>query len=130
LVLRAAALSVMALALGGPTPGFIGNCDQSGPAIEQNVDPHDFCTHFHTYFCYRDRAAGRLTSDAAQNTCVANVPAQCNGFNIPVTCVISESLANACYNALLRSDNLATLDANVTQCQISAICGGAMLEGI
>jgi hypothetical protein len=127
-VLRAAALCVMALGIGGPTPGYVGNCDAGGGS-SASVDPTTFCTYRDTYFCARDHAAMRI-SDAQYNTCIMAVAGNCNGFNFPPGCAPSMELAQTCYNALLASGMLATTDMNITECQTATLCGTSMLEGI
>ena len=141
LVIRAAGLAVLALAIGGPTPGYVGSCDPGGGSSSTTVDPHDFCVTRLTYQCARDKAAGRIMCPAdpmapcpAYNTCVASIANMCSGFNLPAGCMPSTGIAQACYDALLTPARLSTpcslMSCGLSECGTPALCGGAPLEGI
>lgn len=136
-LLRVGALTILALAIGGPTPGYVGNCDASsgsGPAI----NPRDFCVQRTHNACARDYAAGRLTM-ATYNDCqgAPHINMVCNGFNFPNGCAPPTSAANACYAALLDGTRLSTTctftsatSCGLTECQFTSLCGASPLEGI
>ena len=136
-LLRLGALAILALAIGGPTPGYVGNCDASsngGPA----VTPREFCTHRTHNTCARDNALGRFTV-SQYNDCQADahINAVCNGFNFPNGCMPPTSAANACYDALLDGSRLGTscsftptVNCGLSECQFTSICGASPLEGI
>lgn len=126
-LLRAAALVVVGLALGGPTPGYVGNCDPNGgPGTVNRVQ---FCTDKETYQCARDLAAGRI--DMTQyNVCAGAIDSHCQGFNFPPGCLPSQPLADACIGALSDQARIGTMSQDIVECQSNSLCGAAPLEGI
>jgi hypothetical protein len=129
-VLRAGALVVVALALGGPTPGYVGNCDGTGGS--GSVDRVQFCTDELGWECARDNA--RHPDTTVYNACVAQIDRTCAGFNFPAGCAPSHQLAYACISALADAGRVATPTAMIVECQSTTLCGtGAPLtspEGI
>jgi len=126
-LLRAGALLVVGLALGGPTPGYVGNCDPG--AGNSSVDRVQFCTDKETYACARDLAAGRI--DMTQyNVCAGLIDGDCHGFNFPAGCAPSRQLADACIGAVSDSSRIGTMTQDLVECQSNTLCGAAPLEGI
>lgn len=130
IVLRAAALVVVGLALGGPTPGYVGNCSPGG-GDDGTVDRVQFCTDKLTWQCARDLAAGRIDMNR-YNTCVASILSDCAGFNFPSGCAPSHPLASACIDALSARDMINIPSDMIVQCQSTTLCGAALVspEGI
>lgn len=129
-VLRALALVVVALALGGPTPGYVGNCSPGSGT--STVDRVQFCTDKETYQCARDLAAGRIDMNQ-YNTCSGRIDSDCAGFNFPAGCAPSNELAHACIDALSRPERIGTPNDMIVECQSNTLCGAAPLsspEGI
>jgi hypothetical protein len=127
LMLRACALVVVALALGGPTPGYVGSCSTSGP--DQTVDRVQFCTDTSTWKCARDLAAGRIDMNG-YNTCSGRIDTDCAGFNFPAGCAPSRPRADACISALSDANRISTMSDSIVECQSNTLCGAASLEGI
>lgn len=96
LLLRAVVLLVMALAIGAPSPGYVGGCQTSSGGVE----PSEFCRQFQSRVCARDRAAGRI-DEAGYSSCVAQIDPTCSGFNFAAGCNPTQSTAEACYSALV-----------------------------
>lgn len=129
IILRALALVVVALALGGPTPGYVGNC---GTGTTQSVNRVQFCTDRKTWECARDFDAGRITG-AQYNDCVGMIDSACQGFNFPDGCAPSQQLADACIAALQNRGRESELNDDVVECKSTTLCGTATLtspEGI
>lgn len=130
-LLRAGALAVVATALGGPTPGYVGTCDPGGsrPA----VDPEAWCNERESVECARDLAAMRINM-SMYSACQASVETTCRGFNFPPGCSPSRELAAQCIDDLSRTDLLSTPSDAMPSCQSDALCGAASLvsdpEGI
>lgn len=123
MMLRLAALVVMALPIVGPTPGYVGNC--SGSAATP-VNPTQFCTDKNTYVCARDLAAGRI--DMTQyNVCSMHIDSMCLGFNWPDGCSPSKQLADACIDAVSDGNRIATTTDMLTECSQTTLCGAAPL---
>jgi hypothetical protein len=113
------------MAIGGPAPGYVGNCD--GGQCEANRV--QFCTDLETYKCARDLAAGRIDMPT-YNTCANRIDSTCQGFNFPSGCSPSCELTDACISAISDANNIATTNDMIVQCQSNTICGAATLEGI
>ena len=128
-MLRAGALVVVALALGGPTPGYVGSCSTSGP--DQSVDRVQFCVDSSTWKCARDLGAGRIDMNA-YNACRARIDTDCAGFNFPAGCSPSRPRADACNSALSDANRIGTRSEDIVECQSNTLCGGSALssEGI
>jgi hypothetical protein len=130
ILLRAVALVIVALALGGPTPGYVGNCSAGGGA--DTVERVQFCTDKETYRCARDFAAGRIDGNG-YNDCAARIDTTCAGFNFPPGCAPSRALADACISALSDANRKNELDDathSLPECTSMTLCGAASLEGI
>jgi len=125
--IRFGGLAVLALAIGGPTPGYVGNCDPSGSG--GSVDRVQFCTDKSTYACARDRLFGRTTQEQ-YNTCQMQIDSMCHGFNFPSGCSPTRQLADACINAVSDANRIATPTDALPECMSSTLCGAAPLEGI
>ncbi len=124
ITLRLGALVIVGLALGGPTPGYVGTCDPGGSA--GTVDRVQFCTDKETYQCARDLAAGRI--DMTQyNVCAGHIDTDCHGFNFPAGCAPSHPLADACISALSDSSRISTRSEMIVECQSNTLCGAAPL---
>ena len=119
LAFRSVVLSVMALALGGPTPGQIGGCSASAGS----VDPEQFCVDYEARICARDQAAGRLDGPGYSG-CVGSIATGCEGRNWPVGCAPSSSTANACLDALVDATRVGTAESDLPECQ--ALCPGGI----
>ncbi len=125
--LRAAALAVLGLAIGGPAPGYVGNCSTDGGPGP--VDRVQFCTNKEAYACARDLAFGRI--DMTQyNVCSSRIDSMCAGFNFPPGCSPSQALANACISAVSDANRISTPTDMLVECQSTTLCGAASLEGI
>jgi hypothetical protein len=121
--LRASAGVVLLLALGGPTPGYVGNC--SGGGTPAGVDPVAFCTNKRTYICARDNYAGRIDMNQ-YNQCRAMIDSVCAGFSFG-SCAPTQSQAQACIDALADPMRVGTPDSMIPECSSTALCGGTML---
>lgn len=122
-LLRLGAGVVILLALGGPTPGYVGTCSTDTPAV---VDPEQFCVDRKSSECARDRVAGR-TDEATYNACANMIESQCTGATWTNGCAPSPQLAGACISALRDMSRLATLNAMIEECYQETLCGTAPL---
>ncbi len=117
ILLRALVVGVLALALGGPTPGRIGGCNsETGFA-----DPGEFCVVFEASICARNNAV--TPDEAAAAMCRGGIPTRCAGFNWAPGCAPTDSTANACLDALVDTSRLATSPDALGECM--ALCGGS-----
>lgn len=127
LFIRVAGLAVLALSIGGPTPGYVGSCSADGG--NATADRVQFCTDKEAYQCARDLAARRIDS-TQYNTCAGRIDADCAGFNFPPGCAPSRALADACISALSDANRISTPSDMIPECQSTTLCGAASLEGI
>ncbi len=123
LVLRAAAGTVILLALGGPTPGYIGSCDASGPRV---ADPAQFCVDRRQAECARDYYGMRISADM-YNACAMTIESSCAGFNWTAGCSPSPETAGACVSALREMSRVGTATAMIPECYMESLCGAAPL---
>jgi hypothetical protein len=122
-LLRLAAGVVILLALGGPTPGYIGSCDAGGARV---ADPAQFCVDKRSAECARDLSAMRITMEM-YNACSATLLSECNGFNWAAGCSPSPETADACLAALRDPSRLGTLNSEIVECNAASLCGAAPL---
>lgn len=126
LILRVVVVLVMALALGGPTPGRLGGC---GADAAGAVDPHQFCLDYRTTICARNYA---LNGDAGEHDrCRGGVSGACAGFNFEAGCFPSQASTQACLGALVDLARLSTPPDLLPECTFCSGSGGGMEpEGI
>ena len=114
---RALVGAILLLALGGPSPGHIGNCD--GDA--QPADPADYCARYRAFFCAREYQGGRINA-ADYTLCAERSAMFCMGFNFDPMCgVPTQRRANLCIDAMSDMGRVATPTTNLPECQF---CGG------
>lgn len=121
LAIRLGAGTILLLALGGPTPGYIGSCSvgQSAP-----VDAEQFCVNRKSAECVRDRVAMR-TNQVMYEACANAILTQCEGATW--ICEPSAEMAAACIEALRDSDRLGMTNDMIVECSQDTFCGGAPL---
>ena len=111
-----AALVVMALALVGPAPGYVGSC------LEDSVtaDPVEFCQEKNSWVCEREWAAGRL-NDVERESCFFNI--NCSSSTWPPNCrPPSEALTTICIDALSNPGRLSEPSDSIVECLPSTLC--------
>ncbi len=118
-LLRLAAGTVALLALGGPTPGYIGSCDAGGSRV---ADPDQFCADRRDAECARDAYAGRITREM-YNVCRMGIETECSGFNWAGGCSPSPETAAACVDALRDMTRIGTVTSAIPECMSGALCG-------
>jgi hypothetical protein len=124
IAIRLGAGVIILLALGGPTPGYVGTCDASGGSTV--ADPAQFCTSRKTWECARDYAAHRIDM-GMYNACALGIDAACAGFNWTPGCAPSPQLADACISALSDMSRVGTPTPMIEECYTESLCGGAPL---
>lgn len=123
-VLRIAVGALLVLALGGPSPGHIGSCDGSA----ELAGAADFCERYRTYYCARELMGGRLPASEYQACIQRTGPnsgdpfTYCSRFAFTPGCEPSQRTADACIDALARTDVSVRSD-DIQQCDF---CGGGV----
>jgi hypothetical protein len=107
----------MAIAIGGPTPGYIRGCN-----VEHGqVDPVAYCRDYEVRVCARERAAGRI-DDAMHTACVAAIETQCAGRTWGVGCNPTQASTQACLLALVDIARLHLPATALPECM--TVCSG------
>lgn len=121
-LLRLLAGTVALLALGGPTPGYVGSCTAGSPAV---VDAQEFCVNRKVAECVRDRVAER-TDDPQYQSCMLMIEGACTGITWN-GCAPSAQIADACISALRDMSRIGTANAMIVECYTETLCGAAPL---
>lgn len=116
--LRLAVGLVAFLALGGPSPGHIGNC--SGVS-SGTPDANQYCVEKAAQECRRDFMAGR-TDAAAFDTCVNSIYPMCDSVITWVGCVPTSAQTRACLNILSDTTRDAIPLRDIPECQMANWC--------
>jgi len=112
--------ALLALVLGGPTPGSVGSCDQDA----QTANAEQFCRARKDLACQRRYARGEI-DQAAEMACRAGVDAECVGAAWPADCDPPPTTVQtrACIAALANSERLSEAENAIPECLTSTLCG-------
>jgi hypothetical protein len=114
--------TIALLALGGPTPGYVGSCSAGSPAV---VDAQQFCVDRKVAECVRDRVALR-TDDPQYQACMLAISSSCEGATWN-GCAPSAQIADACISALRDMTRIGTPNTMIVECYTETLCGAAPL---
>lgn len=117
-VLRLAAGALALLALGGPSPGYIGGCSGVAPSAP---DAHDYCIQKNGLVCVRDVMSGRITREQFDNICYPAITTRCGGASWGA-CVPNTAQTNACLTALNDASRFSTVDSEIVECNQATWC--------
>lgn len=117
IVLRLAVGGVAFLALGGPSPGFIGGCGSNAPP-----NRYDFCIQSEYQKCAREAEAGRLDATGFA-ACYDGVPAYCESRRDWGTCTPTNAAVSACLSALGDTNRYPTPSNEIVEC--SNLCAAS-----
>lgn len=126
------------IALGGPTPGAIGSCNDD----VQVADPVKFCEKKKSYTCLREFARGDIAihpsapgmcngapdreaceREASRNICLGAVEGECASVTWGTDCEPPNTIqADACINALKAIPRLAEATASIVECRPEVLC--------
>lgn len=120
IALRLAVGVVAFMALGGPSPGYIGGCSRTTVA----PDAAQFCSDRRIFTCARDLRAARITPEEFM-TCFETSTTFCAGRNWTEGCIPTQNVLVACISALQDESRDATLTADIVECQQQSICPGS-----
>lgn len=131
IALRIAAASLVALAIGAPSPGHLGSCGLSGGAVA--ADPVQFCTDKETFICIRECGTGRWDAAMCSTMCGDNPPttamgvaaARCAGAGFPPGCALTQAQANACITSLQDLARLSTPFLEIPECNVAMVCAAS-----
>jgi hypothetical protein len=123
-LLRLAAGVVLAMGLGGPSPGYTGGCGSSGGMV---ADARQFCVDKNTYTCARECATGRWDAARCDATCGPHIVPGCMSFGWTPPCAPTQSVTAACIQALRDEALIGTPVDMITECQFSTLCAGSAL---
>jgi hypothetical protein len=116
-LLRLVAGGIALLALGGPSPGYIGGCAGTAPGAP---DARQYCTDKGGLVCMREFYSGRANLDQF-NACVAQIVPMCAETSWGA-CVPNVAQTNACLVALGDSGRFAMTTPEIPECNQANWC--------
>jgi hypothetical protein len=112
-------LVALALLLGGPTPGAVGEC--KGDDGEELADLETYCVEREDLMCVRQAERGDL-SEVATIECRQEGRAACDQRTWSPDCWPTKRQAEACLRALRSRDTLDTPDDEIEECSVDVLC--------
>ena len=119
LATRALAWTLLAVLLGGPTPGAVGSC--GGEDLSETADLASYCVEREDLVCVRRGARGELSLQGVDK-CRRAAREVCARRWWSPECRPTEREARACLNALRSRDTLSTPEDEIDECRVSALC--------